>query len=78
MSEALRGKGAGNRLIETAMRFCRAKVYNKIYLWTFDRLGAARHPSEKAGFKLVEVHKGTQWGTEVIEQRFECYLTYPA
>ncbi len=75
MSDVLRGKGAGNQLINTAISFCRSKNYNKIYLWTFDGLGAARHLYEKVGFKLVEEHKGTQWGTEVNEQRFECSLT---
>jgi len=75
MSDALRGKGAGNQLINTAISFCRNKGYKKIYLWTFEGLGAARHLYEKGGFKLVEEHRGTQWGTTVNEQRFECSLT---
>jgi GNAT superfamily N-acetyltransferase len=74
MSDALRGKGAGNQLINAAISFCRGKGYNKIYLWTFEGLDAARHLYEKVGFRLVEEHKGTQWGTEVKEQRFECAL----
>ena len=74
MSDALRGKGAGNRLIKAAVSFCKSRHYSKIYLWTFDGLGAARHLYEKAGFKLVEEHKGTQWGTEVKEQRFGLFL----
>lgn len=78
MSDALRGKGAGSRLINKALRFCRSKGYKKIYLWTFEGLGPARHIYEKMGFKLVEEHRGTQWGTEVTEQRFERSLTvYP-
>lgn len=72
VSDALRGRGAGNMLINAAIRFCRRKFYSKVYLWTFEGLDAARHLYEKAGFKLVEAHKGTQWGTEVNEQRFEC------
>jgi RimJ/RimL family protein N-acetyltransferase len=74
MSDALRGKGAGNQLIRTAIRFCQDKTYKKIYLWTFDGLNAARHLYEKSGFRLVEESKGTQWGTEVNEQRFEFTL----
>lgn len=74
LSDALRGQGAGNQLIDTAMRFCRDKGYARVYLWTFEGLGAARHLYEKAGFRLVEEHRGTQWGTEVREQRFECPL----
>ena len=58
-----------------AINFCQEKKYGRIYLWTFEGLPAARHLYEKAGFKLAEEHKGTQWGSEVNEQRFECVLT---
>jgi GNAT superfamily N-acetyltransferase len=75
ISDALRGKGIGNQLINTAISFCRREGYNRIYLWTFEGLGAARRLYEKVGFRLVEEQKGTQWGTEVNEQRFECSLT---
>ncbi len=75
MSDALRGKGAGSQLINTAISFCRSKGNKKVYLWTFEGLTAARHLYEKGGFRLVEEHRGTQWGTEVNEQRFECSLT---
>ena len=75
ISDALRGKGIGNQLINTAISFCRREGYNRISLWTFEGLGAARHLYEKVGFRLVEEQKGTQWGTEVNEQRFECSLT---
>ena len=71
MSDALRGKGVGNRLIRAAVDFCRGNQYPRVYLWTFEGLHAARHLYEKAGFLLVEQHRGTQWGTEVTEQRFE-------
>ena len=75
MSDGLRGKGAGNQLINTAISFCRSKGYKKMYLWTFEGLGAARHLYEKGGFRLVEERRGAQWGTEVNEQRLECSLT---
>ncbi len=71
ISDALRGKGAGNRLIATAISFCENKGYRKLYLWTFEGLNAAKHLYEKKGFNLVEEHRGTRWGTEVNEQRFE-------
>ncbi|MCG6536190.1 MAG: GNAT family N-acetyltransferase, partial [Syntrophales bacterium LBB04] len=75
MSDALPGKGAGNRLMDMAVTFCRSRGYKTIYLWTFEGLGPARHLYEKAGFQLAEEHRGTQWGTEVNEQRFECCVT---
>jgi GNAT superfamily N-acetyltransferase len=72
LSDALRGKGAGNRLMDSAVTFCRSRGYKMIYLWTFAGLDPARHLYQKAGFKLAEEHRGTQWGIEVNEQRFEC------
>lgn len=74
VSDALRGKGVGNRLMRAAVDFCRSNRYNRVYLWTFEGLHAARHLYEQAGFALVEQHRGAQWGTEVTEQRFELRL----
>jgi len=74
LSDALRGKGAGSLLIQGAIDFCRTRGYRRIYLWTFEGLNAARHLYEKSGFRLVEQHRGIQWGTEVNEQRFELAL----
>lgn len=71
MSDALRGKGAGKSLMNRAMAFCGAKGYKRIYLWTFEGLGAARHLYEAAGFELVQQLTGDQWGKLVNEQRFE-------
>lgn len=78
VSDALRGQCVGNQLIQTAINFCRNRSYDKIYLWTFEGLEAARHLYEKSGFRLVEEHKGSQWGTEVNEQKFECSLSNKA
>lgn len=73
-SPKCRGTGIGSRLLASAVDFCRASHYGKVYLWTFDGLHAARHLYEKAGFQLVEQFQGTQWGKEVTEQRFELHL----
>ena len=43
-------------------------------LWTFAGLDAARRLYERAGFRLAEERRGTQWGIEVTEQRFELCL----
>lgn len=74
MSDALRDKGVGSRLIDTAIRFCRDRGYDRIYLWTFEGLHAARHLYERAGFRLTSQQRGTHWGKEVDEQRFELQL----
>lgn len=74
MSDALRGRGIGNQLIDTAIEHCQSKGYSKVYLWTFEGLNAARRLYEKADFTLVEQFRGTQRGNEVNEQRFELQL----
>ena len=71
ISDQMKGKGAGNQLIDKAMGFCREKNYTKVYLWTFEGLHSARHLYEKKGFRLTAQHEGAQWGTKVNEQRFE-------
>ena len=71
VSESLAGQGAGNKLIGAALDWCRERRYEKIYLWTFAGLNAARHLYEKNGFRLTREQRGRQWGSEVNEQRFE-------
>lgn len=70
-SDQTRGSGAGTALLNAALTFCRVQSYARVYLWTFVGLHAARHLYEKAGFRLTRQQRGTQWGTEVNEQRFE-------
>ncbi|MDQ1238980.1 MAG: hypothetical protein QG577_1165 [Thermodesulfobacteriota bacterium] len=70
-SDDVRGKGVGTSLLSSAMEFCKLRHYSRVYLWTFEGLGAARHLYEKFGFRLAFQQPGTQWGTEVTEQRFE-------
>jgi GNAT superfamily N-acetyltransferase len=74
MSDALRGQGIGHRLINAAIDFCRTKGYKRVYLWSFEGLDAAKHLYEKVGFRVVEQLRGSQWGVEVNEQRFELQL----
>jgi len=70
-SDAVRGTGVGTALLASAMAFCRSRQYDRVYLWTFEGLDAARHLYERFGFRLVHQQRGTQWGTQVDEQRFE-------
>ena len=70
-SDKSRGTGVGTRLIGAAMEFCREHNYRNVYLWTFDELHAARHLYEKYGFRLQSAQRGSQWGKEVNEQKFE-------
>lgn len=69
-SDALRGHGTGRRLLSAALDFADQCGYPRVYLWTFAGLDAARHLYESHGFRLAHASPGTQWGTEVLEQRF--------
>jgi GNAT superfamily N-acetyltransferase len=75
VSDALRGQGAGARLLTTALDFCRTAGHRRVYLNTFEGLHAARRLYEQAGFRLIEQRRGAQWGRELLEQRFELDLT---
>ena len=70
LSDAIRGRGVGHRLMQEAIGFCRARRYRRVFLSTFEGLAAARHLYEKFGFRLAEQAEGTQWGLPVTEQRF--------
>jgi GNAT superfamily N-acetyltransferase len=74
LSQEMRGRGMGHRLMEEAISFCRKGNYTRVYLWTFEGLHVARHLYEKFGFKLVRQFEGTQWGIKTIEQKFELAL----
>jgi N-acetylglutamate synthase-like GNAT family acetyltransferase len=71
VSDKLRGEGAGNILLEQAMKFCKESGYSSVYLWTFKGLHSAKHLYEKYGFSLTEERTGEQWGSTVTEQRFD-------
>lgn len=74
LSDALRGRGMGRRLMQETVEFCRRCGYARVFLWTFQGLEPARHVYEEFGFRLVEQHQGDQWGTRVLEQRYALNL----
>lgn len=71
MEPALRGLGAGNKLINTALDFCKEKKYKRVFLWTVSDLVAARHLYSKYGFQMTETHENTEWGEAVLEERWD-------
>lgn len=70
VDDGLRGSGTGRRLLSQALDFVDAKGFSQTHLWTFSGLDAARHLYESCGFVLAEERPGSQWGREVLEQRF--------
>jgi len=71
VSDLLRGKGVGRKLINRAIEFCGRQGYKRTCLWTFEGLDAARHLYEDVGFKLIKEQRGVKWGAEVNEQCLE-------
>ncbi len=70
VGEGLRGAGIGRSLLSQAVGFCDRRGFSATCLWTFRGLDAARGLYERHGFVLVEEKAGSQWGSEVIEQKF--------
>ncbi|NUX99919.1 bifunctional helix-turn-helix transcriptional regulator/GNAT family N-acetyltransferase [Paraburkholderia youngii] len=70
VDDSLRGSGIGRQLLAHAMRFVDER-FDETYLWTFQGLDAARHLYESFGFRLSDESEGEQWGTRVVEQRFD-------
>jgi GNAT superfamily N-acetyltransferase len=72
------GCGVGERLLRTAIDFCRSCQYHRIYLWTFAGLDAARHLYKRYGFECIRQQEDNQWGITVVEQQFVCDLQSPS
>ena len=68
LSEEARGDGWGRKLLDTALEFCRAKNYGRVYLTTVAGLEASRQLYEKYGFRLASEIEDETWGTRSLEQ----------
>lgn len=66
-----RSSGIGRRLMEEAMSFCREERFQKVSLWTFRDLKAARHLYHSFGFTLVEEIPNDTWRLGLIEEKWE-------
>ncbi|MEE4450534.1 helix-turn-helix domain-containing GNAT family N-acetyltransferase [Novosphingobium resinovorum] len=70
MDDGVRGGGIGRQLLSAALDFADDRQFTETHLWTFAGLAAARNLYETQGFVCVEERTGTQWGNEMLEQRF--------
>ncbi|NTJ41706.1 bifunctional helix-turn-helix transcriptional regulator/GNAT family N-acetyltransferase [Agrobacterium larrymoorei] len=70
VDDTARGGGVGKKLLDAALVFVDTHGFAEMHLWTFSGLDAARHLYETRGFVLAEERPGSQWGAEVLEQRF--------
>lgn len=66
-----RSSGIGRKLMEEAIHFCMKKGFQKVFLWTFTDLKAARHLYHSFGFALVEEVPNDIWRSGLIEEKWE-------
>lgn len=68
----IQGMGIGNKLLETAMNFCKEHNYTDVILWTINILKPARHLYGKYGFQMTETKPNYEWASyELIEEKWE-------
>lgn len=67
----LRGIGAGRRLLNEALAFCKEKKYSHVFLWTVSAQETARSLYKSAGFELTESHENDEWGVSVLEEKWD-------
>lgn len=70
----LRGLGAGTSLLNAALEFCRQKKYSHVFLWTVSAQESARTLYKNAGFKITETNENNDWGSPVLEEKWDLNL----
>lgn len=70
----LRGLGAGTKLLNAALEFCRQKNYAHVFLWTVSAQESARILYRNAGFVITETSENENWGTPVLEEKWDLDL----
>jgi GNAT superfamily N-acetyltransferase len=75
VDERRHGLGLGRGLIRRALDFCRRVGHQKVFLWTFEGLSAARSLYDEEGFQVTEERLVEQWGGLVKEQRLDLPLS---
>jgi GNAT superfamily N-acetyltransferase len=69
------GLGAGKALLHSALDWCRARGYSRVFLWTVDHLSQSRQLYEKAGFRVTTRWTDDRYSAPLESLRMECSLT---
>lgn len=73
LSPDLHGQGIGRELMDRAMNYCQDVGFERVFLWTFDGLEAARRLYDAHGFEEVETDTRQDWGPEITYQKLEFF-----
>lgn len=74
LEPAYRGIGLGKHLMELFIATMKEFGYTTAYLWTTNELPAAASLYKRHGFVLTEEKPSTDFGKEVVEQRYDLVL----
>lgn len=69
-----RGSGTGRRLVELVLEAARAAGYERLELYTFSDLSAARSLYLSVGFVKLSGEHTVRWGREMEWERYELAL----
>ncbi len=71
---AYRGLGLGKEFLKKALRFCKERKYETIFLWTTRELTEAGHLYTRFGFIKTEEKTHRIWGKRVTEEKYNLRL----
>ncbi len=69
-----RGAGLGRRLMQLALSFCKENRYQTVILWTVSALTDAARLYQASGFRKVAQNESSDWGVNVMEEKYELTL----
>jgi GNAT superfamily N-acetyltransferase len=69
-----RGSGTGRRLVELVLEAARAAGYERLQLFTFHDLSAARSLYQSVGFVKASGERMVRWGRSMEWERYELEL----
>lgn len=76
LDPSTRGCGYGQKLLETAIDFCKEAGYENVILWTNSELTAARKLYQRNGFELTETRVRLLSNKELTEEQWARPLSF--
>ncbi|WP_263705438.1 GNAT family N-acetyltransferase [Shouchella tritolerans] len=76
LDPSTRGCGYGQKLLETAIDFCKETGFENVILWTNSELTAARKLYQQNGFERTETRVQLLSNKELTEERWERALSF--